>query len=784
MEIHNLKEWCVALEETSKVIEQYEHILTAFYNSLKAKPDYQTPFRIECYKKESFIKGVFKNLLVLCLIALLGALIPFALMWFIKHNLKLGIIIAIVAFILLMTIEILLKYSLYKYRVSKLHKIELETKNFMITVPASYRVSDKMKTIAMVYFTKTDVNPNIILDVCDDYISKAGRASMYSSVMFDLPCNCPYLNVSDSTNPNNSNIINTDNNQENEEKRNEFLPTDIDTKVFEGSKDSDKDLNEMIGLNDVKDQIKKFKNRISFYGNASNNGCHMAFLGSAGTGKTTVARIITKMLFDLGYIKKNQYIEISGDYLCAGSTNRASAIIEYSYGGVLFIDEAYLMYKTGSEVIGVLLKAMEDHRKDFVCILAGYEEQMTKLFASNEGFSSRVKHSIYFNDYSEQEMLDIFNYFLKDYNGSSYILDENAINPLLDEFSMEKKSKSFGNARTVRNAVDAIMDYYADRSIREHSNTKVILLEDVNLYIEDRKKILQHELKNASAANQVDEQIIRLSELKSKLKNGSENPDTDLQSLIGLESINREIDLLKSQKDFYDKFEHQNIMLVGPTGCGKSSVAKILTGYLYKLGYIQENKYLDISAEFMKGSYVGHTNKRAEAIISYASGGVLLISNLNAMNNSTDSFASEVLTAIINALHNNNDVTIIIEDTKSDYIISIKDLFTIYYEFPTYSNDQLLQIFVKNANEDNFSINNDIITTIANYIKTSNLDINGVISCYNNIKKKHISNYDGNEDTKFILTQDDLDIPKLNNQLKLNIKNNNKQTLKLNIKKK
>ena len=489
----------------------------------------------------------------------------------------------------------------------------------------------------------------------------------------------------------------------------------------------------------------------------------MAFLGSAGTGKTTVARIITKMLYDLGYIKKNQYIEISGDYLCAGDTSRASAIIEYAYDGVLFIDEAYLMYRTGSEVIGVLLKAMEDHRKDFVCILAGYEEQMTKLFASNEGFNSRIKHSIYFSDYDVNEMLDIFNYFIKDYNGSSYSLDDNAKQALLDVFALEKKSKSFGNARTVRNAVDAIMDYYADRSIREKSNTHKIMLEDIQLFAEDRRRALQHELKNASAANQLDEQIIRLSELKSRMKNGSNDPNKDLSMLIGLETFKNEVDILRSQKEFYGHAVHQKILFIGNDGCGKSTLASILTGYLYNLGYIQENKYLEIPAELLKGSYVGHTAKRAEAIISYASGGVLYIKNYNGLVSSNDSFAGEALSAISTAINENTDVTIILADYESDTINLMRNMFTLVYEFPTYNNEQLLQIFDIQAMKQNFVVNDEARQTLYNYIISQQLSIRDIQQIYTHTVKNHISNFNGDESTKYVISVNDLVFPQTYN---------------------
>ena len=773
MEIRSLKDWCTALDEQSKVVGNYEKQLTAFYKNLKIVPDYDTPFMTGCYKKEKFIGGVLRGLPMNLLVSTILA----AFIWLIAVIVKLvkspdgfvvtarvafgdcaksAIIPAIIAFIVFVGFGILIKFLVYSSQKSSLSKMEKNLSGFLTTVPMNYRASDKMKTMAMVYFTKPSIQPNLILPCTDDYLRQAGHTTPYSSIMFDLPCNCPFLDMEDSEENGTAPVVDTKNPGK---KRSEYLPKDIDTKVFEGAKDSDKELHDMIGLESVKDQIEKFKNRIKFYGKDSNNGCHLAFLGSAGTGKTTVARIVTKILYDLGYIKDNQYIEISGDYLCAGDTSRASAIIEYAYGGVLFIDEAYLMEKRGFDVIGVLLKAMEDHRKDFVCILAGYEEQMTRLFATNEGFSSRVKYSIYFPDYNEDEMIDIFNYFIRNYNGSSYQLSNEALPILRDTFTLEKKSKAFGNARTVRNAVDAVMDNYADRSIREKSNSHIISSEDVQLYADARKKNLQHELKNASAADQIDEQIIRLSELKPRMKNGSEDPNKDLTNLIGLESFRKEIDILRSQKEFYNQITHQKVLLVGDEGCGKTTITKILTGYLYQLGYITENKYLEIPAEIFKGSFVGHTAKRAQAIISYASGGVLYIKNYNMLVDSTDSYAGEAISAITTAINENTDVTIVLGDYASPTIESMKNLFTLVYEFPTYTNEQLLQIFDMLAVGKNFTTTDDARNEVWTYLNNWQCRIRDIQGIFNNSVKQHIATFNGNEATKYVLSKEDLIFP-------------------------
>ena len=778
MELRNAKDWSIALDENAKTVKQYEDMLSRLFKHINVKLDTSTPLTCGFYKKYPFkiSNQIFKSLKASSILGAVSALLSWVFL-VLKSDSTMALLdrvsnygvsritpaacIGVGVMALISTLYVLISKARYKSIVTNLDNIENSLKSFMSTVPSGYRTSEKMQNIALIFHKKLDINPEIVLKCVDDYMNhpKYVRVCEYDTLMYDIACNCPFLGIDDNSIIPSYNVnINDPNESKNNttRKKSPYLPVEIDDMVFAGSENSDKDLQEMIGLEAVKQQIEKFKNRIKFFGSSNNNGNHMAFLGSAGTGKTSVARIITGILYDLGFIKDNQYLEIRGDFLCNGDTNRANAIVEYAFGRVLFIDEAYLMYKSDVDITGVLLKAMEDHRSEFVCILAGYEEQMTKLFASNEGFSSRIKHTIYFPDYTEQEMLEIFNYFTNDYQGKTYRLTKDAIPVLLDAFKLEKKAKSFGNARTVRNAVDKVIDYYVDRSITNNTDTRLLTIDDVTRYYEDRKQTLQHEFKNASAADQLDEQIIRLSELKPRVKDGSENPDKDMEDLVGLDTLKEEINSLQNQREFFDEAPIQKILLLGPEGCGKSSVAKILTGYLYKFGYITENKYLDIPAELLKGSFVGHTAKRAQAIISYATGGVLFITNYNALASANEGFANEAMAAITTALNENN-ITIILADENSEYIDSLKSLFTTIYEFPEYGIDDLFTICVKNFNKNGFRVSEPALDKLYDNFKTrNNLDIRTVLKVCQNSIKTHINNFNGDEDQKYMINENDI----------------------------
>ena len=691
----------------------------------------------------------------------------------------LAIVLCLLLIVLVTTLFIVFKKYTFNAYCNRLAKQENELVPILEIIPPQFRSSEKMDVLAKIYFNEQSVGFNQALDICKDFVRER-QLRQIESVLFDVP----YKQVVSESLPYNVPTTNGTNEEQSnapKQERNPALPADIDTKTFSGSEDAEKDLNQMIGLGAVKEQITKMKNRIQFYGSTDvgGGGNHMVFMGSAGVGKTTISRIITKIMYDFGYIKENKCVEISGDYLKSPYTGqtgeRTNAIVEYAMGGVLFIDEAYLLYTQGDsasqEATGVLLKAMEDHRKDIIIILAGYEEQMTKLLASNEGFNSRIKYKIYFPDYTVEEMYEIFTHFINHFNGNNvYLVEDSAKELLLRTFELEKQSKSFGNARTVRNAVDAIMDNYADRCITEGDKSNVIKYQDVALYTQSRENELQHELRNASATNQIDESIIRLSELKNKVKEGSANPDQDFREMIGLETFADEINLLKSQKDFFNESKSQNVLFVGPDGCGKTSLTRILTGYLYQYGYIKDNRYLEISAEFLKGSYIGHTSRRAESIISYASGGVLYIKNIHLLTNSdNDNFAQEALSAIITALNTNNNVCIVISDIDGSALYNYQNLFSIIYAFPTYEANDLLSIFNLNAQKDGFTVAQETFNKLFEHLQTKQLSCRDLIQLYNNTKKNHINNFSkGITTDKFTISPADLDTNKP--KLKLNLK--------------
>ncbi|MDX8481111.1 CbbX protein [Mesorhizobium sp. VK24D] len=188
---------------------------------------------------------------------------------------------------------------------------------------------------------------------------------------------------------------------------------------------------------------------------------HMSFTGNPGTGKTTVALRMADLLHRLGYIRKGHLVSVTRDDLVGqyiGHTApKTKEILKKAMGGVLFIDEAYYLYRPenerdyGQEAIEILLQVMENQRDDLVVILAGYAPRMDRFFESNPGFRSRIAHHIDFPDYSDDELLGIAEQMLDQQN---YLFDDAATQAMADYIARRRRQPHFANARSIRNALD------------------------------------------------------------------------------------------------------------------------------------------------------------------------------------------------------------------------------------------------------------------------------------------------------------------------------------------
>jgi probable Rubsico expression protein CbbX len=197
---------------------------------------------------------------------------------------------------------------------------------------------------------------------------------------------------------------------------------------------------------------------------------HMCFTGNPGTGKTTVALRMAEVLKQLGYVRKGHLVAVTRDDLVGqfiGHTApKTKEIIKKAMGGVLFIDEAYYLYRPenerdyGQESIEILLQVMENNRDDLVVILAGYKDRMDTFFSSNPGMASRIAHHIDFPDYSEAELMQIAQLMLGKLN---YRFGSDAVPAFEQYVHLRRQQPHFANARSIRNALDRIRLRHATR---------------------------------------------------------------------------------------------------------------------------------------------------------------------------------------------------------------------------------------------------------------------------------------------------------------------------------
>ena len=245
-----------------------------------------------------------------------------------------------------------------------------------------------------------------------------------------------------------------------------------------------------IGLEAVKQEVRTLVNLVKVHQMRKENGLpetemslHMVFSGNPGTGKTTVARLMARIYHSLGILSKGQLVETDRSGLVAGYVGQTAIktrkVLEKALGGVLFIDEAYALNgggdnDFGQEAIDTILKYMEDHRDDLVVIAAGYDGLMDTFIHSNPGLESRFNRFLHFEDYTPDQMLDIFR---MQCGKGSYELEETAAQQVRELIARENRDPvSFGNARGVRNLFERVLVCQANRLAAQESVTREDLM--------------------------------------------------------------------------------------------------------------------------------------------------------------------------------------------------------------------------------------------------------------------------------------------------------------------
>ncbi|WHX41256.1 AAA family ATPase [Mesobacillus sp. AQ2] len=474
-----------------------------------------------------------------------------------------------------------------------------------------------------------------------------------------------------------------------------FLLKSIPMVAEEKIEDLLEELNRLTGLHTVKRAIHELLETVKAekmrqeagYKTAGKMAIHMVFTGNPGTGKTTVARLVSRILKAMGLLSQGQLVEAArqdlvGEYL--GSTApKTNAAIERAIGGVLFIDEAYALSRNkqdpfGMEAIDTLVKGMEDHRDNLVMVLAGYTNEMDGFLKMNPGLQSRFPYIIEFPDYSSEEMYEILTGMAK---AKDFMVDPGIKEQLLELFDSKQISgrNDAGNGRLVRNMLEDAIRKQAVRLNKETGARDYKLLTAEDFGIAERPKF---ELEPAF------EKVVGLENVKDFIRS--------LEKQILANEKRKKAGILTEQS------QTLNIVFSGNPGTGKTTMARMLAEMLKSMGLLKRGHLIEVDRSNLVAEYMGQTAVKTTEVVQSALGGVLFIDEAYSLVEEGvqgGGFGKEAIDTLVRLIENHrNDLVVVLAgytDEMEQFLRSNPGLgsrFPLKIEFPDYTQEQLTQI--------------------------------------------------------------------------------------------
>ncbi len=463
------------------------------------------------------------------------------------------------------------------------------------------------------------------------------------------------------------------------------------------------ELESLIGLADVKNQVKRLSDRLALLKQRKEHGLaakkpdlHIIFSGNPGTGKTTVARIIGDIFFHIGLLSKGHVVEVSPTELISSyvgqSAKNVKEYFEKAKGGILFIDEAYGLCQdstSSTDAINALLKLMEDLRDEVVVIAAGYKASMDQFLKANPGLTSRFTTRIEFQDFNAEELKQVFLHFCQTEQYELSAPAEAKLTSLIKEV-LSTKIDHFGNARFMRNVFNESMMKHAERIVKIQEKTKddliVIAAED----IPEKKEVVQQD----TGKNK------RLS---------YEEAMNELTNMIGLRNVKNVIKLFidqvelqkaRSQRGIKSEKINAHMIFTGNPGTGKTTVARLLGDILRELGILKTGHVVETDQSDLIAGFVGQTAIKTKEVFTKALGGILFIDEAYSLIQGGGEFGTEAINTLLKLMEDHRDEIVVIAagyKKEMHYFISnnpgLESRFTTFVEFEDYDQEELEQIF-------------------------------------------------------------------------------------------